>query len=369
MNKKGYFLLYYKSSSEDHSGVGLKIRNQIKAFNDAGLHCEEIVLPLEESKWNSLVYRLPFSNVFPRWVYKEEFDSADFLYFRRPYVMTTAMRRVLKKARKRNPKIKIVIEIPTYPYDPEYRFDKLWGLLQAKDRYNRKRMKGIVDYYAMLDDMDTVFGLPVLRFVNGIDVESISKRVPVETNGNEIHLCAVAMFKEWHGYERIIEGMKVYYHNGGKRNLIIHFVGDGNETKLYKEQIKLCALDDHFIFHGFLEGEALDEVYNISTLALGSFGMYKIGIHESSNLKSRESVARGIPSVTGCPTDIFPSGYPYCLEFPNDPSPVDMQKVIDFHDRIYSEGQTPVIETIREYAYKTVSIQTAMKNVIDFLRS
>lgn len=348
----------------------MKIRNQINAFNEAGLCCNEIVLPRESSKWNSIKSYLPFSNVYPRWTYKEEYDNADFLYMRRPYVMTSAMRRVLRKARKRNPKIKIIIEIPTYPYDQEYQYDKLVFMILAKDRYNRRRMNGIVDYYAVLEDTNTVFGLPAIKIVNGINVDEIHKRVPRETNPEEIHLCAVASFRQWHGYDRVIEGMKDYYHNGGERNIICHFVGDGDETEVYRKMMNQYGLDDHFVFHGYLEGKALDEVYNECTLSLGVFGMYRKGLNLSSDLKSRDAVARGIPSITGCRTDIFVKDrFPYFLEFPNDPSPVDFKEIIEFHDRIYKDGQEKVISAIRAYAGKTVDMQAAMKNVIDFYKS
>ena len=134
--------------------------------------------------------------------------------------------------------------------------------------------------------------------------------------------------------------------------------------------VKDKHLEDHFVWHGYAEGRALDEIYNRCTLSLGSFGMYKINNNLSSNLKSRESVARGIPSITGCQTDIFiKEEFPYFLEFANDPSPVQIPMIIDFHDTIYQNGQEPVIDRIREYAYQTVSMDRTMKKVIDYLKS
>ena len=372
--KKGYFILYKYSSGDNHSGIGLKIRNQIKAFNDAGLICEEIVLPHLPNNLYSIIYGIPFLNVCPVWTYREEFDTADFLYMRRPEAMTPTMRKVLLEAKKRNPSIKIVIEIPTYPYDKEYedrkyKKIKLGPLVLLWDRYNRTRMKGIVDYFAVLNNIDTVFGVPTLRISNGIDIQSIPERVPLENVSNEIHICAVALFVSWHGYERVIEGLRDYYHNGGSRQIMVHFVGEGNELSSYNDLISKYGLSDHFIFHGYLEGNELDAIYNRCTLALGSFGFYKIGVDLSCNLKSREAVARGIPSVTGCSTDIFTKGYSYYLEFPNDPSPIDIEKMVSFHDEIYREGQEKVIKAIRAYAYQTVSMESAMREVINYFRS
>lgn len=370
MNKKlGCYILIGQSSSNDHSGIGLKVRNQIAAFNKAGLNFGEYVLSISKSKLLPILYRMPFTNSYPIWECADEFKKVDYIYMRRPFVMNGAMRKVLRKVKKYNPKIKIVVEIPTYPYDAEYETYKAKELLIAKDKYNRMRMKGLVDRYAILNDEKEVFGIPTIKIRNGIDVDNIHKRNPTHNNNNCLHVCAIAAFKEWHGYERIIEGLERYYKNGGDRNIVCHFAGDGSALQDYKKLVKDKGLEDHFVFYGYVEGKQLDDIYNICTISLGSFGMYKKKLNLSCNLKSREAVARGIPMVTGCPTDIFVEGkYKYYLEFANDSSAVDIQKIIDFNDEIYRNGEEPVIEDIRRYAFENVSMDAAMKNVIDYFK-
>ena len=366
---KGIYILVGTSSKDDNSGVGLKIRNQIKSFNNSGIDTDEVVLPISRNPLLSILYRLPFMNVYPVWSYRDAFNDVDCIYMRRPFVMNGAMRRILAQIKRNNPKVRIVVEIPTYPYDAEYGTYKFKSLLIAKDKYNRNRMKGLIDRFAVLSDDKTVFGVPAIKIMNGIDVNAVHKRVPVKDASGALNVCAVAAFKEWHGYERFIEGLRDYYSNGGSKNIICHFVGDGSELPLYKSLVAKYNLDDHFIFYGHLEGEELDEIYNTCSLSLGSFGMYKIGISLSCNLKSREAVARGIPQVTGCPTDIFEKDkYRYYLEFPNDTSTVDIQKIIDFCESIYSEGEDIVIEKIRQYAFENVSMDIAMKRVIDYFK-
>ena len=370
MQKRGYFITYGLSSTQANSGVALKIRNQIESFNNSGLHCEEITFPYRTGKLAQVMQRLPFTNVDAVWEFRNEFNLADFLYMRHPFMVTGAVRKVLKEIRDRNPQIKIVMELPTYPYDDEYRERKLSSILIMRDRYNRERLQGLVNYIANLEEADSIFGLPVLKISNGINVDAVPKRVPAARDLSTIHLCAVAVFSSWHGYERIIDGMDQYYRNGGTRNMVCHFAGNGPELSLYKKMVSDRQLNDHFVFHGYIEGQELDSVYNISTLALGSFGMYKSGTYLSCNLKSRESVARGIPSVTGCRTDIFvKEKFPYFLEFPNDSSFIDFQKIIGFHDEIYQNGQEPVIEKIREYAYDTVGMDATMKEVAAYFLS
>lgn len=364
---KGCYILFGTASADIHSGIGMKIRNQIKAFNDAGLNFGEYVLPISKSKLLSVEYRLPFTNAYPIWSCPQELKEVDYIYMRRPFVMTGAMRKVLREIKQHNPKVKIVVEIPTYPYDAEYNSFKFKSMLHWKDRYNRTKMKGLIDRFAILSEDEEVFGIPAIKIVNGIDVDGVKKRNPIYSNDGTLHICAVAGFKEWHGYERVIEGVREYYKNGGKRNLVFHFAG--GVLPEYLQLVEKYGLEEHFIFYGYKQGEELDEIYDKCTLALGSFGMYKIGINMACNLKSREAVARGIPMVTGCPTDIFvKEKYRYFLEFPNDPSVVDIKKIIDFNDEIYKEGEETVLNTIRQYAYDNISMDTAMKDVIDFFK-
>ena len=368
--KKGYFITYGLSSMQANSGVALKIRNQIEAFNNAGLHCEEITFPYRTGKLAQVMQRLPFTNVDAVWKYRKEFDTADFLYMRHPLMVTGAVRNVLRNIKKRNPHCKIVMELPTYPYDEEYKTRKLSSILVLRDRYNRERMQGLVDYIANLEEAERIFGLPVLKISNGINVDAVPKRVPVTNDLSTIHLCAVAVFSFWHGYERLIEGLAQYYAHGGTRNIVCHFAGNGAELPFYKKLVQKKKLEDHFVFYGYVEGEELNRIYNLSTLSVCSLGSYKQGCNISCELKSRDAVARGIPSITGCKTDIFDKEvFPYFLEFPNDSSPLDIEKMICFHDNVYQVGQETVINEIRAYAYKTVGMDLAMKEVINFYNS
>lgn len=367
---KGYYLMVGKSSKEDYTGIGQKIRTQISNFNKEGLDCKEIVLPVSSSKLLSVLYRLPFFNVYPIWTYRNEFNEADYIYMRRPFVMNAYMRKVFETIKRNNPSCKIIVELPTYPYDAEYATYKAHWMLLLKDRFNRKRMRGLIDRFANLSGENEIFGIPTIRMSNGIDIDSIKKKSYVKAEDGAIHVCAVAAFKEWHGYERFIKGISKYYENGGDRKIICHFAGEGSELPLYKELVQRLNLDEHFVFHGYLQGKELDEIYDISEISLGSFGMYKKNLHLSCNLKSREAVARGIPMVTGCPTDIFvDSRFKYYLEFPNDSSTLDIQRIIDFRDEVYKESPENVIESIRQYAYENVTMEAAMKDVVGYIKS
>ena len=153
-------------------------------------------------------------------------------------------------------------------------------------------MKEFIDYYAILTEEQEVFGIPTVKIENGIDVANIIPKKYIVSTGSVIHMCAIAMFKEWHGYERLFYGLRSYYKNGGKRNIICHFVGKGSELPVYEKIVQEEHLEEHVKFYGFLSGEELENIYNKSSIALSTFGMYKIGLNLSCALKTREEIGR-----------------------------------------------------------------------------
>lgn len=369
--KKGIFITYGIEAARDHSGVGLKIRNQIKIFNQLGFDFTELMLPYGNQHLIRFLYRLPFYNGYPIWKYKDELSKVDYIYMRRPFVMTCFMRKTLAKVRKVNPDIKIVLEIPTYPYDLELAHYKCSTLILLKDKYNRRRLKGVVDRIVTLTEDEKIFNIPTIRIKNGIIVDDVFPRIPSKKPDNIINLCAIALFKEWHAYERILLGMAEYYANGGSRDIVIHMVGEGTELPLYKKIVKENKLDKNVRFYGYLEGAELDAVYNVAEIGICSLGCHRKGIHLSSELKSREYMAKGLPMVSSTPIDVIDSkAFPYCLYVPENDMPVKMEDIINFYDFIYQDvDQEDVIKKIREFAYNTVDMKQTMASVVNFFKS
>lgn len=374
---EGLFVVGYASLMEGESGIGKKILNQIDVFNYYGLNCKLYVqksgrehLPTHVGQ---ILYALPFTNVSPKWEYDEAFNNLDYIYMRRPIAVTYSMRSFLKKCKNKNPKLKIYMEIPTYPYDDEYRslFQK-YNL--QRDKWNRKRLKGLVDCVFVIDPMDLIdnfYGLPTVKFLNGYDTLS---NIPIsyKPHGDIINLTCVGMFNFWHGYERLICGLSKYYAAGGKRNIHIQMVGDGVELANYKRIVQEEGLEDKVTFHGKLFGEALDEVYRTTDLGISSLGRYKNNIQVVGDLKTREYIAKGIPSVSGCTVDIFKgvNDFPYYLEVPNNPAPIDIEQLLAFCDTINNKRKEsdPCIE-MHQYALDHFDIKQTMKPVMDYIKN
>ena len=143
--------------------------------------------------------------------------------------------------------------------------------------------------------------------------------------------------------------------------------------KEYEKFVEVNNLQEYVIFHGQQTGELLDGIYNQCTLAIASLGLHRIGGTLGSFLKTREYLAKGLPMITGCDIDILDKEkFPYFLQFPSDESPIDIEKVIEFHDSVYLESgktQEEIVDEIRDFAYRTCDMSVAMKPIIDYIKS
>ena len=258
-------------------------------------------------------------------------------------------------------KIKSVLEIPTYPYDREITNMRI----KIEDSYYRMQLCQYVELISTYSKDEKIWEVPCVPLVNGIDVE----KHPLCTKAKEhkkVVLIGVASLAAWHGYERIIEGMYKYYQNGGEYDFLFKIVGRGAESNRYRTLVEDYNLQSHVEFCGRLEGKNLDEQYEMSDIAVGSLGIYKIGINTASPIKGAEYCARGIPFILGYDDLRFSGKESFIMHVPNESSAVDMDKVVDFYEKI--TAQSGYHEIIREYALNHFIWDSIMKPVAEYLQ-
>lgn len=365
--KKGYYI--FSKAGKEFVGVEKKIDNQIRALN-ISLDCRKIALYREEYQlFKSIIWRLPFGSFGRRYDQVwEQIENPDFFYIRFMLVDRKFLR-FIKELRIRFPKCKIIIEVPSYPYLREWKFSPAMLPFYYKDMWNNRKLKMYVDRIVTFSDDDMIFGIPTISTLNGIWMDDV-KIANKSGDEDKIILLAVANFQKYHGYERCLIGLFNYYNEGGKRQIEFHMVGYGNELNYYKELVKKCQLEKRVFFHGRKTGKELDQFYDMADIAVGSLGFYKAKAEKSSNLKIREYLAKGLPIVSGCREDVFDNGnVDFYYQFPNDDSPIDMKKIINFYDKLYRSGKKreDINAQIREYGNQTVDMKVVMKPVVDYI--
>lgn len=367
--KHGYYVII-ESSGE---GVRKKIDMQIEEFSKY-MNFTKINIPEKE---NNLIQKI--KRIMPMEGSGYDFDYAlneikvpTFIYIRKGNIDADFLR-FLRKLKNKYSECKIVMELPVYPYYKEMFSKSLKRKLKnipivIKDILYRGKLKKYIDYVATFSEDAEIFGIPTLRIYNGIDVSSVE---PIHNNilDSTIDIFAVALLAPQHGYERIIKGMGDYYINGGERDIKFHIVGYGNEIERYKELIRKYKLESRVILYGRQIGTDLDQLYEKADIGVTHLAMYKVKRPLGSFIKTGEYLAKGLPMITGCRVDILDyNDFKYFLEFENNDSPIDMEKVISFYDEIYNnKDKSEVIGTCREYALKKADMSVVLKNITDYM--
>ena len=148
-------------------------------------------------------------------------------------------------------------------------------------------------------------------------------------------------------------------------------MGDGPEKKRYTDMVKKYNLEAHVVFYGAKYGEELDKIYDIADAGLAAFGSYKESVDKLCTIKVREYIAKGLPVVLGCEDNLFlGEAKRFGLVLPNDSSAIDISKVLNFLDSIYSDKpRTEVNNGIVELAKRTVDNEVTLRPVIEYINS
>jgi glycosyltransferase involved in cell wall biosynthesis len=370
LDMRGYYIHFDAKATP---GVAKKIDMQIHEFSKT-FEMQEIDIKAQQVGTLKRAARL-LPGGYIQWDYAAAFrqfkkDGApDFVYIRKTTI-DRGFVRFLSTIKQRFPDCKVLIELFTYPYDKdEFARRNTWPYY-FKDKYNRNRLGGYVDRFVTYSVDEEIFGIKTICTMNGIDVEATKQVMPDENRTDDaIHMIAVAYMQEHHGYERMIQGIADYYEKGGRQNVVLHLVGDGPEKRKYEEQAQRLQLKEHVRFYPSTQGEALDSLYNQADMAVSSLGCYKKGVNRLSALKTRECLAKGLPMVTGCDVDVFlGTDYLYYVQFPNDASSIDIDKVVKFYDGVIAtQDRTEVIRAIRDFARRTVDMSVTMQPIVDYI--
>lgn len=250
--------------------------------------------------------------------------------------------------------IKTVMEIPTYPYDQEYRNVPLfWKIELGIDKLFRKRMAKALSAIVTFTDEPVIFGKETVCISNGIDFDAIPLKKSISAPDNRVHLLAVAEVHYWHAYDRILTGLGEYYRQPRRREVFLHLVGGlgQQEQQLFNRIIQEYNLQDRVILYGQKHGEELDNLFDRSDFAIGSLGRHRSGIDKIKTLKNREYAARGIPFIYSETDEDF-DRMPYILKAPANDSPIDIGIILDFLDT-HTTPTREIRESIRELSWKT----------------
>lgn len=375
---KGIYFTQCKTGVSGNTGPLNKINDQINSFKNAGFQVEHINFhPLETGFRKSFLGKgilasLPFLPVFSHCRYSKGYDGYDFFYIRFE-AADYPFRKFLADLRKNNPNAKIIIEFPDYP-NTIWMKNILFAGIFLKDIYARRFYKKYIDRFAVWNkDYKSIYQVPTVYYTNGIAINRIPLRLVDKSTENQIHLLGLSSMFAFHGFDRLLCGLKTYYLSEKSTKVFFHIVGDdiGGERRKYEDFVNQNNLSEYVRFYDKKVGNELDTLCNTMDIAVGSLGMYRIGFKTASSLKTREYFARGFPIVSGCPIDVLQGkNYPYCIEFENNDTEIDVMKIVKWYETIIAnESKEQITKNIRIFAEQNCDVLVAMKDVIDYIKN
>ena len=366
------FLIFH--GFDPNNGISKKISYQLDAFKANGHETHLCYMDEKESKKRivdnqvisdygngrkgKILKRTEFGSIVDYAVK----NKIEFVYIRSNHNANPFTIHMVKRMKKAG--MRVVMEIPTYPYDQEY-FDRWMQRQLIQDKIFRNLFAKQLDAIVTFTENDSIFGQKTIKISNGIDFESVSVKKKSQHSDCELHLIGVAEIHRWHGFDRVIKGLADYYTTPKDLKVFFHVVGyffspieEEEITRIIKEN----HLEPYVILHGKKHGEELDEIFDQCDFGIGSLGRHRVGIEHIKTLKNREYAAKGIPFAYS-ETDTDFDNKPYVLKMPADETAINIEKIIEFYR---GQGETPM--QIRD-SIKDLSWKNQMKRVIDSVYS
>lgn len=291
----------------------------------------------------------------------------DFIYLRYPRSEPLYLV-FLARIRQKFPKLTILSEFPTFPYDQEYKEscshkDQIVFLL---DKITRHYLKYFVDRVVAINYAHPIFGIETISIDNGIDVQNYTSIDYFPGALDSINLIGVANVSPWHGYDRVIKGLGEYYRKSDNflkvQKVIFHIIGAQGAylnnllTLVQKEEVT-----DAVIFHQPTQGKELDNLFTDCHLAIGVLGGHRKGLEVMSPLKNREYCARGIPFIFSHIDPDFSDRFEYCLQLRSNETPIDIRNLIEFISELKDKHN--VVSSMRHYAQETLDWSIKLRPV------
>lgn len=329
-------------------GISKKIISQVAAIENHGIKTWLLSYKIEDNNQFALINNEVFFDLgrsYQKYLYNNRFffkslvsfvrnNDIDCVYIR--YTQFVDLFFLLFLFSLHKLKCSIFMEIPTYPYDGEFHSNGIKNTLVLwKDKLLRSFFRFSVDRIVTFSIDKKIFGIPCINISNAVDENTISLVSKNKFDVSSIRMLGVANINFWHGYDRLILGIKDYY--SCPRSIDVEFIiiGDGNRTvsEHLHELIINNKLENHVKMVGPKSGKELDEYFEWANLAIGSLGCHRKNILETKTLKNVEYAMRGLPIVYSENNNDFDK-MDYVYKVSANDEPINVEDIISFMQNI-----------------------------------
>ena len=204
-----------------------------------------------------------------------------------------------------------------------------------------------------------------IKIGNGILINDDIQMTKAIWPSTELNLIAVAQLADWHGYDRLLRALAEANKIGGfSYQINLTIVGDGEAFP----SLKRLALElelKNVVFTGRLTGNDLDNVFQNSHVGVSSLGLYRKGLNEASDLKTREYMARGLSIIAAGSDPDFVRNSPFRFVISNDDGISDLLSF--FKQLQHADLKKP--QAICSYAKNHLSINSKLLRILSAIES
>lgn len=291
---------------------------------------------------------------------------------------------IAKCAKASKKSCKVFFEIATFPYWGEYRRFLRVDLQKRNMRsllghileithhiFTIPRLRRTIDAVVIFGKpVQKLWNVPAITVDNGVSVSTIkiNRCIFPEPNA-DINLLGVVGTSVAHGYSRILDGLAEYEQNTqkGEPKIFFNIVGQNETIQDLKSQAHKLHVENSTRFLGYKQSDELLKMYETNDAAVSCLSEYKVGLNHLSPLKSREYCAAGVPFIYAYEDLLLDESTPFALKLPNNATPVDMKKVVEF---VRNCRKNPnIMEQERQFAKQHYDWKVIMKQIIDFAES
>jgi glycosyltransferase involved in cell wall biosynthesis len=196
---------------------------------------------------------------------------------------------------------------------------------------------------------------------NGIDsAQILLRKKDYLVNQSVLRLVAVANVSYYHGYDRVLKAI-AKWNNSHEFKVSFTIIGDNTDDNVLSSLKTMSVdlgIDQYISFSGLRDSNYIYDAYSNCDLAVGSLGLFRIGLSLSSVLKIREYCLAGIPFIAAGDDPDFSISTPFRFVVSNDDNIESIEKVFEvFPQRrnLFSD------EEIRQYALDHLSFDSKIK--------
>ncbi|MGL5056630.1 MAG: glycosyltransferase, partial [Fusobacteriaceae bacterium] len=285
------YLAKFSYQNKEDSGILKKIIYQQKAIQNNNINVNLISTDYSYLYFNKDKIK-KYNNVYKAklsWIkdsLTEKYISENDLFYIRNSSVDFGLVLALNKIKHK----KIILEIPTYPYDGEKKMNSLKNIITiVSDKISRVFLKKSIHRIVTYSEDKEIWGIPCINISNGIDLEEVQMVNKQEKDKNKIVFTSVSNCSFWHGIDRFLISLEEYGKLDSKKEIKFNIVGEGSESAKLKEIVsKSEYLSKVVNFAGFKSGEDLDHIYDETSIAVGCLGNHRKGIYTIQALKNKE---------------------------------------------------------------------------------